>query len=295
MVRTTIAPSDCNSVRSHVVDEVVVQAFFEVLQPAQLDALEAILVSQKADRARLERQWQDQLKRAQYEVHQAQRQYDAVDPENRLVAAELERRWETKLQQLRQTEEDFHHFQQTPMPEIIPPELRCLFQEVSTRLPELWPSLSNAQKKELLRSLIQRVIIRRPVLDRLAIRIVWISGCFSDHTALTPIWREQDVSEFDQMTERVRELCLQGYRDDQIAEQLTEEGFHTARSPQVTFNSVRKIRLARNWHSPFEQCRGQESVGDYWTVNGLTKELETGESTIYRFIYRKIIPRICGS
>ena len=290
LVRTTVAPGDCNSVRSHVVDDVVVQAFFEVLQPAQLDALEAILASQQVDRDRLERQWQDQLKRARYEVHQAQRQYDAVDPDNRLVAAELERRWETKLQQLRQTEEDFHHFQQTPLPVTIPPELRSLFQQVSSRLPELWPALSNAQKKELLRSLIQRVIVRRPALDHLAVRIVWISGSYSDHTALTPIWRERDVSGFEQMAERIRELSQQGYKDDQIAQQLTEEGFHSARLPYVTPLSVQKIRLARDWHSPFDQGRGKDSVGDYWTVNGLAKQLNTNASTVYRFVYREIIP-----
>ena len=290
LVRTTIAPSVCNSVRAQVVDDVVVQAFFDVLQPAQLDALEAVLATQQADRNRLERQWQDQLKRAQYEVHQAQRQYDAVDPENRLVAAELERRWEAKLQQLRQTEEDHHHFQQTPLPETIPAKLRCLFREVSSRLPELWPSLSNPQKKELLRSLIQRVIIRRPALDQVAVRVVWISGYFSDHTALTPIWREKDVSGFDQMAECIHKLCQQGYNDEYIAQHLSEERFHSARLPYVTPTSVLKIRLARGWHTPFEQCRGKDRVGDYLTVNGLTKELGTDESTIYRYIYRKIIP-----
>jgi DNA invertase Pin-like site-specific DNA recombinase/uncharacterized protein YndB with AHSA1/START domain len=290
LVRTTIAPSVCNSVRAHVVDEVVVQAYFEVLQPAQLDALKAVLATQKAERARLERQWQEQLKRTQYEVHRAQRQYDAVDPDNRLVAAELERRWEANLQQLRQTEEDYHHFQQTPLPETIPPELQTLFREMSARLPDLWPTLSNAQKKALLRSLIQRVIIRHPVPDQVAVRIVWISGCFSDHTALTPVWREKDVSGFEQMAERIHELCQQGYNDDDIAQHLSEEGFHSARLPYVTPTSVLKIRLARGWHSPFEQCRGKDRVGDCLTVNGLTKQLDTNESTIYRYIYRKIIP-----
>lgn len=293
LVRTTLAPSDCNSVRAPVVDQIVVQVFFEVLKPAQLDALEAVLASQRAERDHLERQWQDQLKRAQYEVQLAQRQYDAVDPDNRLVAVELERRWEAKLQQLRQTEEDYHHFQQTPLPETIPPELRNLFQEVNSRLPELWPSLSNAQKKELLRSLIRQVIIRRPALDQVAVRIVWISGCFSDHTGITPIWREQDVSRYEQMAERIQELCQQGYNDDRIAKQLTDEGFHSARLPQVTRISVMKVRLARKWHSPFEQCRGKDSVGDRLTVNGLAKQLRTNESTIYRFIYRRIIPADC--
>lgn len=290
LVRSTQAPSDCNSVRAPVVDEIVVQAFFEAIQPAQLDALEAILAAQRADRARLERQWQDQRKRAQYEVHLAQRQYDAVDPDNRLVAVELERRWEAKLQQLRQTEEDYHRFQQIPLPETIPPQLRELFREISIRLPDLWPSLSNAQKKELLRSLIRQIIIRRPVPDRLEIRVVWISDCFTDHIGLSPVRGERDISRFDQLVERIRELWQLGYNDEQMAETLTREGFHSARSVHVTTDSVMKIRLARKWYMPLERLRGADEVGDCLTVNGLAKRIGTNESTIYRFIYRKFIP-----
>jgi len=290
LVRTAQVPNECNSVRAPVVDQIVVQAFFEAIQPAQLDALEAILASQRADRARLARQWQDQLKRAQYDVHLAQRQYDVVDPDNRLVAAELECRWEAKLQQFRQAEEDYHHFQQVPLPETIPPDLRTLFCEISLRLPELWPKLSNSQKKELLRSLIQQIIIRRPAPDRLEIRVVWISGCFTDHTGLTPIQRECDVSRFEQMVERIQELWQLGYNDEQMAEQLTTEGFHSARSMRVSADSVMKIRLARKWYLSLERLRGVEEVDEYLTVNGLSKRIGTNESTIYRFIYRKIIP-----
>jgi hypothetical protein len=137
LVRTTDAPSDCNSVRAPVVDQAVVGAFFEAIQPAQLDALDAIMASQRDEREWLERQWQEKLKRAEYEAQLAQRQYDAVDPDNRLVAAELERRWEEKLGQLRQTEEEYHRFQRTPVPESVPPNLRDLFRDVSTRLPDL--------------------------------------------------------------------------------------------------------------------------------------------------------------
>jgi DNA invertase Pin-like site-specific DNA recombinase len=290
LVRTAQVPNECNSVRAPVVDEIVVQAFFDAIQPAQLDALEAILVSQRADRAHLERQWQDQLKRAQYEVHQAQRQYDVVDPENRLVAAELERRWEARLQQLRQAEEDYHHFQQTPLPETVPPALRDLFREVSLRLPELWPFLSNVQKKELLRSLIQRVIIRRPAPDQVQVRVVWISGCFTDYTGLTPIHRERDVSRYEQMVARIQELWQLGYNDQQMAEQLTTEGFHSARSAHVSADSVMKIRLARKWYLPLERLRGADGLGNYLTVNGLTKRIGANASSTYRFIYRGIIP-----
>jgi len=287
--RTTDAPSTCTSVRAPEVDQTVVQAFFAAIQPAQIDALEAILASQRIEQERLARQWQEKLKRAQYEAHLAQRQYDAVAPENRLGADELERRWEEKLRQLRQTEEDYHHFQQTPMPDSVPLHLQDLFRDVSTRLPELWPSLSNAQKKELLRSLVSHVIVKRPVPDQIEARIVWISGRYSDHTLLTPIHREQDVSRYEEMVDRIHKLWQQGYNDEQMADQLTAEGFHSARSPSVTCKSVMKIRLARKWYLPFEQMRGVKEVDGFLTVRGLAERLEVNHSTVYRFIYKKVI------
>jgi hypothetical protein len=219
----------------------------------------------------------------------AQRQYDAVDPQNRLVAAELERRWEAKLRQLQQTRENHTYFQQTPLPDTVPPHLREQFRQVSDKLPELWGTLSNAHKKELLRSLISQVIIKRPVPDQIAIRIVWISGCYTDQTALTPIHREQDVSGYEQMIDRIQQLWQQGYNDEQMAHQLTREGFHSARSPHVTTDSVLKIRLAHHWYLPRAQIRQVEMVDGYFTVRGLAKQLAINNSTVYRFIYNKVI------
>jgi DNA invertase Pin-like site-specific DNA recombinase len=290
LVRTTIAPNTCTSVRAPVVDQLVVQAFFEAIQPAQLNALDSVLAAQRADRERLERQWQDQLKRAQYDAHLAQRQYDAVDPVNRLVAAELERRWEAQLQELRQREEAYHHFQQTPLPASVPPHLREVFREISRTLPALWPSLTNVQRKELLRSLIQQVIVKRPAPDRIEVRIVWISGCFTDHADRTPIHRDQDVSRYEQMVARIEDLWQLGYEDERIAVQLTAEGFHSARSPHVTSKCVMKIRLARQWYMPFERLRGLDEVEDYFTVNGLAKHLAIPERVVYELIYQKVIP-----
>jgi hypothetical protein len=288
--RTTQTVSDCTSVRAPVVDALVVGAFFAAIGPAQLDGLDAILEAQRAEHAQLEHAWQDQRKRAHYEAHLAQRQYDAVDPANRLVAAELERRWEAALQHLQQTEETYAQFAQTPMPEVVPPTLRELFRDIAQRLPELWPELSNEQKKELLRTLIQQVIVRRPAPDQVVVRIVWRSGAYTDQASLTPIHREQDVSRYDELVARVQVLWQQGYNDDQIAEQLTGEGYHTARSASVTPTSVLKIRLARQWYRAFERVRGAFCIDGYLTVNGLAKQLAVNESTIYRLIYRKIIP-----
>lgn len=290
MARTANVPGDCNSVRSPVVDTLVVQAFFDAIRPARLDALEAILTAQQGERQRLEQHWQEQFKRAHYEALLMQRQYDAVDPDNRLVAAELEHRWEASLQQLRQTEEAYHHFQQTPLPEKIPAALRAMFQNISSRLPEMWLQLSNAQRKELLRSLIQHIIIKRPVPDQVQIRIVWVSGCYTDHTSLTPIHSERNVSRYPECVARVAALCALGYNDRQMAEQLAQEGFHSARSSTMTPRTVQKIRLARGWSVRFDLLRNAEEWDNCWTVNGLAKQLGVNESTIYHFLHAQVIP-----
>jgi hypothetical protein len=277
-------------VRAPVTDDVVVQAFFEAIQPAQLDVLEAILQEQQTEQQRLERQWQEQLKRVRYEAHLAQRQYDVVDPNNRLVAAELERRWEEKLHQLRQTEEAHHHFLQTPLPESIPLELRQQFQEVSQLLPEIWPSLKNSQKKQLLRSLISQVIIRRPTPDQIQLRIVWISGFYTDETAWTPIWRQTDVSNYDQMVEGIRQLWLERYKDEEIAARLSAEGFHSARAKDVRPDTVMKIRLKNKWYLPLERIRRGEKLEGYLTVSQLTDRLNISYRRGYWLIHQGMIP-----
>jgi DNA invertase Pin-like site-specific DNA recombinase len=290
LVRSTDAASDCNSVRAPVIDEVVVKAFFEAIRPAQLDALAAILQEQQQERARLERHWQEQLNRVRYKAQLAQRQYDAVDPENRLVAAELERRWEEQLHQLRQTEEEYHHFQQTPLPMGVPPELQEQFREVSQHLPELWPSLKNAQKKQLLRSLISQVILRRSLPDQIQLRIVWVSGCYTDYEAWTPIWRQTDVSSYDQMVERIHQLWQQLYDDEQIAAQLSAEGFHSARAEQVRPDTVMKIRLKHKWYLPIERIRRGEKLKGYLTVSQLADRLDIPLRRAYDLIYQLVIP-----
>jgi DNA invertase Pin-like site-specific DNA recombinase len=290
LTRTSAAVRDCTSVRAPVVDALVVAAFFEAIQPARLDALEAILDAQRTERAQREQIWHDQLKRVHYQAHLAQRQYDAVDPANRLVAAELERRWDAALQQLRQTEQEYAQFQQTSLPEVVPTELRDLFRDIAQRLPEVWPTLTNGQQKELLRSLIQQVIIRRPAADQVTVRIVWLSGAYSEKASLTPIHCERDVPGYEQLVARVQELWQQGYNDVQIAERVSEEGYHSARSVAVTARNVMKIRLQRKWYRPYERLRGADEVEGYWTVNGLAKRLAVSEHTIYRLISGKIIP-----
>jgi hypothetical protein len=278
----------CMSLHGPSIDEVVVQAFFRAIQPAQLDALEAILAEQQAERERLVRQWEERLQRARYEVHLAERQYNAVDPDNRLVAAELERRWEQRLRYLQETDEAYQRFQSGLTSPQLTPEMREEFRHISDTLPSLWQGgrLSNSQKKELLRTLISRVILQRSAPDTVEVKIVWVSGHYSVGYAHPPIHRECDVSNYHGMVERIQALWQAGLNDEQIAAQLADEGFRSARSMRVPPLAVQKIRLDRGWYHPLYRSRNALEFDGYLTATGLAQRLDVERTWVYRRIYR---------
>jgi DNA invertase Pin-like site-specific DNA recombinase len=105
--QTHHAEAMCQSFVSGRIDEVVVGAFLEAVRPAGLDATLAALRGLEQERRGVDRQWQLRLERARYEARLAQRQYDAVDPDNRLVARELERRWEAALAEAEGVQQEY--------------------------------------------------------------------------------------------------------------------------------------------------------------------------------------------
>lgn len=269
-------------------DEAVVEAFFEAIRPSELDLLEEALEAQSADRERLLRHHQDNIKAATYEARLAERRYRAVDPENRLVASELERGWENALRALAEAEEAAQRFERERPRTDLDPAFRDQLADLGRRLPELWASgrLSVEHKKELLRSLIRRTVLSRPQSDSTEIRIVWISGAVSTLSVSQPLRRARDISGYEEMVERILALAAEGHTDAKIARSLTEEGFRAARSREgIPKNFVRDVRRERGISSLFETLKGREKLDGRWTVLGLARELGVRQSRIYRLIH----------
>jgi len=287
--RARFAESNCLWVQGPRVETGVVQAFFEALQPAQLDVLEAALAEQQHEHQQLARQWSERLKRAEYDAHLARRQYDAVDPDNRLVAAELERRWEDQLRQVQETREAMARFRQRPVSPTLTPELRDQLQHISETLPDLWSSLDNAQKKALLRSLIARVICKRETPGHIEVRIVWVSGHYTVRHVYPPVSHRRDAHCYPEMVAQIEKLWQNGLSDEQIAEQLTAEGFHSARRPDVRPVTVQKIRLENGWHSTLAQSRNALELNGYLTIRGLAAQLDLNRDYVYRWVYNQTI------
>jgi DNA invertase Pin-like site-specific DNA recombinase len=276
----------CASLDGPSAEALVVHAFLAAIQPAQLDALEAVLAQQHQERAQLERHWDQQVQRATYEAHLAQRRYEGVDPDNRLVAAALECHWEEKLLALRQTQEAADRFQHEPTTPTLDPELRQQLTHIAQVLPDLWQrgQLTYEQQKRLLRSLITRVILKRTAPDRVEVKIVWVSGHFSVDTLTPPILRLADVSRYEELVARIQALWQAGQTDADIATIVTQEGFHAARSAEVSAATVLKIRLKQGWMSNYHRHRLANKIDGYWTVHGLSQTLGVDRDWLYRRI-----------
>jgi DNA invertase Pin-like site-specific DNA recombinase len=269
-------------------DKAVVEAFFAAMRPAELDLLEEALQSQSAERERLLEHHRDNVKAARYEARLAERRYRAADPENRLVAGELERSWEMALRALAEAEEASESFERERPPVELDPALRAQLSDLGKRLPEMWDSgrLSAEHKKELLRSLIRRTVLSRPRSDSTEIRIVWISGAVSTLSVGQPLRRARDISGYEEMVERILALTAEGLTDAKIARALTEEGFRAARGKEgIPKNFVRDVRRERGVSSLYETQKGVEKLEGKWTVLGLSRELGVDDGRIYRLIH----------
>jgi DNA invertase Pin-like site-specific DNA recombinase len=270
----------------------VVAAFFAALAPAELDLLDDVLAAQRADYARLAQQYTEQVTRAEYAAQLAQRYYHAIDPDNRLVAAELERRWEAALRAVAEAREAADQYARHPPPPSLPPAMAAQLHDVGRTLPALWAQgyFTPAQQKELLRSLIRQVILTRPVPDTVEAKVVWMSGAITPLQVHPPTLRQSDVHDYAQFVERVLALGDAGYQDREIAQRLTAEGFRGARSPRISRALVGEVRRARGQISLTEQFRTQAKLEGQWTVFGLSQELAVHRNWLYTRIRNGSLP-----
>jgi hypothetical protein len=99
----------CQEVRALAVDAEVERLILAALTPDRIALAIAATGEIEEETRAMERQWSLKRERARYDAERARRQYDAVEPENRLVARSLERVWEERLRRADKTEQDTMH------------------------------------------------------------------------------------------------------------------------------------------------------------------------------------------
>ena len=198
-------------------------------------------------RSRLHAQEQ-QVQRLRYQASLAERQFNQVDPDNRLVAAELERRWEAALLELRQAEETLQRKTAASPnePVGIDPRLRAKVLALGARLPAIWtdPATPREHRKALLRCLIDKVVMHRSARDQAEVRIVWRGGATTELNVMMPVNALAALPRHAEMEQRICELASAGIYDDEIARILTADGHRSPwRVDEVLPSTVRGVRL----------------------------------------------------
>lgn len=231
--------AECQLIGAERIERAVIDAFLRACEHAGEEA--ALLVQEQSQQRDedVERVWRLQIEKAEYEAQRAERQYDAVEPENRVVARELERRWNARMEELeviRAKARDARARQ----PALTPDEL-LMARALGSDLQAVWsaPTTGSRDKKRLLRALIDEVQIRTEPKRHL-VRIVWKGGATTDRE-IVRLRGGQLKATSDDIIELVRKLALD-LDNAQIARTLNRQGRRSGLGRPFTAVAIHSLR-----------------------------------------------------
>lgn len=234
----------CLNTRADIVDNAIIPLVFEALKPQQLEIALMSIDKLEAHYAKLNKQWQLALERAEYEAQIAQRRFEEVDPANRLVAATLENRWEQALLKVQQTKEACLQQQQTqPLNRISEADKADLFR-LAKHLPQLWNSehTQSKHKKQIIRLLIEDITVERLEQPRqLVLHIRWQGGKQESLTVPIPLKQADRVRYPKETIHQIRELA-KTLHDSKIADTLNQLDIKSSSGKPFTSSMVKWIR-----------------------------------------------------
>jgi len=289
--RIEYAEPFCQNLSGKVLDELVTRQVLQVLEPAALElSLQAAENSQQ-ERARLHEQWQQRLERARYQSERAARQYHAVEPENRLVARQLERQWEASLQEQRELEEAHDRFLREQPAELTDDE-RATIRALATDIPALWHAASTtpADRKALVRQLVERVVVSVQGESELVdVAIEWVGGFRSQHQVLRLVGRYEQLHNYPELLALALQLSDEQMTTQQIAGRLNEEGWRPPKRRR-TFNGAMVRALLSRRASPGPRPRAHASGAllkpHEWRFGDLAQHLAIPHPTLYSWVRR---------
>jgi len=282
----------CQAFPQRYLDQALQELFFEAIQPARLETILSALDTLEHERQTLEKQWQLKMERARYAVQLAQRQYDAVDPDNRLVARELEKRWNTALQEQAELEQEHAAARRAELAPLTEDEQQAV-RRLADDLAAVWSASTTtpADRKRLLRLAIQEVTVTvRADASRTAdVTVLWNGGVTTSHIVTRPPLGWHCVTDAT-LVARIGELA-QHMPDHQIAEALNAEGIRTQTGKEWTYRRVQSIRKQ---HQIATTCpldptgvgqRGDGRIG----IAEAARQLEVSRSLIHVWIEQGVL------
>jgi len=248
----------CQSMTAPPVDTAVSAAFLEAASPLGLAVALQVLERIEQDLASQRQQQELQLEQARYEARLAQRAYDAVDPEHRLVVAELARRWNDKLARVAQLERSHAEANQRAQWTITADE-QATITRFSQDLPTIWHAATTTpqDRKHLLRSAIEAVFldgVSQP--GQIVIQVHWRSGTITTTQVARRARGEWSLHTAAGALALIAELAP-AHTYAEIAREVATAGWRTAFGREFTSHHIGYLCRRHGW------ARGQRGTNDH--------------------------------
>jgi len=278
---------DCHTVGSQRIDAVVVEAFLAAVAPASLEVAARAEELARQESEELERIWRLQVEKAEYEAKRAERQYMAVEPENRLVVRTLEREWNERLVALEAVRARAAEARRRQAP--VDEATWALIGELAGDLEGVWRASTTVDRdrKRLLRCLIEEVQLVTED-ERYRVRVVWKGGAVTDLEVARHRRGATVLRTSEDTVELVRKLAVE-FDDVQIARILNKQGRRTGRGN--TFTQIRVQSLRGKYGIP--KCKRkppQDPRTGPFTADEAAEQLGVTATTVHRWLDKGILP-----
>lgn len=258
----------------------------ELLRAVEPMAIEAAM---QAERQYMEQQGEQrrivelELQQARYEASLAERRYAACDPENRLIAAQLEKSWELTLRRVQECEARLAPLER-PNPAPATPDFTGLVADLEAA----WnaPGVTMRSRQQLVRTLIADIIVRYDESSReLVLTIHWRGGQHSELRVRKPKSGEHGCRTSDEAVAVIGRMASR-WSDEEIAATLNRMGLPTGQGKTWTAHRVSSLRRVRGIHA----YRSAEKNGEWLTMSEAAAKLGVSNHQIRRLIKEGVLP-----
>jgi DNA invertase Pin-like site-specific DNA recombinase len=279
---------ECQSLAGGRLDAFVAGQVLAALKPAALELHLTAADDLERQRQLLHQNWQQKLERAGYEAERAARQYGEVEPENRLVARELEKRWEQALHEQKRLEQEYEQFG-AERPARLSASQRAQVRQLAWDIPRLWSAASTtpADRQRLMRLLIEKVVVTvQGQSEQVKLEITWSGGCVSHHELVRTVQRYEQLTDYRRLCARIEQLRASGQSMEQVAATLNAEGFHPPKRVERFTGGMVAGFLARACEHAGQQ-RGEQVARAFrkgeWLLGDLARHLGIPQATLHHW------------
>ena len=278
----------CGGLSAGCLDNAVSELALLALAPAALEVSMRVAEDLERERHKADELWKQRLERARYEAERAERQYQAVEPENRLVARTLERNWDEKLRAQRELHEE-HERQRALQARYLTAEERATICLLAADLPKLWNAATTApsDRKSILRLIIDKIVVTvDDTTEWVDLVVHWAGGNESPKRIRRPVGKLVQLEEHKKLLAEIHTLRRDGYSADQIAEKLNAAGWVTPTHRNQFNGRLIHAIMGRHGFVPRGPKAPPTDDPNDWTLAALAEELHMPVVTLYGWMRR---------